>query len=53
MSFQNFANKFYPKLYSIDLDIYNADLLPGDYLENSDIAILPPSLPLCKTTLNI
>lgn len=33
ISFQNFANRFYPKLYPIDLDIYDGEILPGDFIE--------------------
>jgi hypothetical protein len=32
IGFQSFANRYYPKLYSIDLDIYNSDILPGDFI---------------------
>lgn len=52
MGFRDFANKFYPKLYCIDLNIYNDEPFPGDYLENDpDIAILPTTLPLTHSSI--
>lgn len=52
MGFPQFANKYYPKLYSIDLSIYNTEPLPGDFLPDTDICILPPNLPLCLKSLD-
>ena len=50
--FLTFANRYYPKLYSIDLDIYNTEgAVPGDMLENSDIAVIPSNLPLLASSL--
>lgn len=48
----NFANRYYPKLYSIDLSIYDKEPLPGDFIESTDIAVLPPNLPLTVTSIN-
>ncbi len=33
LNFYAFAMKFYPKLYPLTLDIYNGDLIPGDFIE--------------------
>ena len=36
LNFGLFANKFYPKLYPISMDIYEGELMPGDMIENSE-----------------
>ena len=47
-----FANRYYPKLYSIDLDIYNTEgAVPGDMIEDTDIAVLPSNLPLLASSV--
>ena len=52
LGFRDFANKYYPKLYCVDLGIYGDEPFPGDYLESEpDVAILPPSLPLTHSSI--
>ena len=44
-NFVQFANKYYPKLYPLTMDIYEGDISPGDYIENEEeIAILPTNI---------
>lgn len=31
--FSHFANRYYPKLISISMDIYEGEIMPGDYME--------------------
>ncbi len=52
LGFANFANRYYPKAYSIDLTIYEKEPLPGDFIEETDIAVLPSNLPLTATDIN-
>lgn len=35
-SFLGFANAFYPKLYSLGMEIYEADQIPGDLIEGQE-----------------
>lgn len=50
--FLQFANRYYPKLYSIDLEIYNTEgAVPGDMVEDSDVAVLPSNLPLLASSI--
>ena len=52
LGFRDFANKFYPKLYCVDLNIYNEEPFPGDFLENDpDVAILPQNLALTSESI--
>lgn len=52
LGFRDFANKYYPKLYCVDLNIYADEPFPGDFLENdSDVAILPYNLPLTSSSI--
>jgi len=33
-NFYSFANRFYPKLYPLTMDIYDSEILPGDFIDN-------------------
>ena len=49
-NFIRFANYFYPKLFSLGMEIYEAEPAPGDPIEGEEdieqCSVLPPSLPL-------
>lgn len=55
-----FSARFYPRLYSLTLDIYEVEEgspMPGDFIEGEEneenkIAILPPNRPLNKQSIN-
>lgn len=52
LGFRDFANKYYPKMYCVDLNIYDNEPFPGDYLENDpDVAILPVTMPLSHSSI--
>lgn len=50
LNFYQYANYFYPKLYSLGLEIYESQIVPGELIEGEyeieQSAVLPPNLPL-------
>lgn len=47
-NFFTFSNFFYPKLFSLGMEIYDNTPVPGDLIEGDveESVVLPPSLPL-------
>ena len=56
LNFGQLANYYYPKLYSLGLEIYEKEPIPGEPIEGEqDIeqsCVLPPNLPLSHESLS-
>lgn len=53
--FLSFANILYPQLYSLNMEIYEQTIVPGDIIEgNDDIlesVVIPKNLPLTFSSI--